>query len=316
MMIRRYTAADQAAWNAFVRASKNAYFLFERGYMDYHADRFRDHSLMAYDDKNRLIALLPAHLSDRTLISHGGLTFGGWITGVRMTTPLMLDLFDHLRQYCAKQNISEVVYKPIPYPYHRLPADEDRFALHVNGADLIARRVMTVIDHRNRLPFQERRIRGVKKARRTNVQISEFGRSGGVLGAARSSLWTAHQTHPAHTLDEIALLRGRFPDNIRLHVACAGSELVAGVLIYVGDQVARAQYIAASERGKALGALDLLFDHLINDAYADRRYFDFGTSHHPANGALDGGLIAQKEGFGGRAVVCDTYRLDYAQERV
>ncbi len=73
--------------------------------------------------------------------------------------------------------------------------------------------------------------------------------------------------------------------------------------------MARSQYIAANEHGKALGALDLLFDHLINDAYAGWRYFDFGTSHNPADDALNVGLITQKEEFGGRAVVCDTYRV-------
>jgi hypothetical protein len=46
MIVRRCTAADQAAWDDFVRTSKNGLFLFERGYMDYHAERFSDHSLL------------------------------------------------------------------------------------------------------------------------------------------------------------------------------------------------------------------------------------------------------------------------------
>ncbi len=88
MIVRRYTAADQAAWDDFVRNSKNGWFLFERGYMDYHADRFSDHSLLVYDDRDRLIALLPAHQRDDALISHNGLTYGGFITGERMKTPV------------------------------------------------------------------------------------------------------------------------------------------------------------------------------------------------------------------------------------
>jgi hypothetical protein len=64
MIVRRYTAADQAAWGDFVRTSKNGLFLFERGYMDYHAERFSDHSLLVYDEKDRLTALLPAPGSD------------------------------------------------------------------------------------------------------------------------------------------------------------------------------------------------------------------------------------------------------------
>ena len=46
--IVRYTAEKADEWNAFVAESKNGTFLFNRGYMDYHADRFVDHSLMFY----------------------------------------------------------------------------------------------------------------------------------------------------------------------------------------------------------------------------------------------------------------------------
>lgn len=309
MIVQRYTAADQAAWDGFVRSSKNGWFMFERGYMAYHADRFADHSLLIYDDKARLIALLPANQRGAALVSHGGLTYGGLISDERMKTPLMLAVFDQLRAYCTKQGITEIVYKAIPYTYHRLPADEDRYALFVNSAELIARRVISVIDQRTRLPFQQRRTRGVKKATQAGVSVSASDDLASYWALLDNVLWTTHQAHPVHSLSEISLLRERFPQNIRLHVACIGGELIAGVLMYVSDQVARAQYIAANEHGKTLGALDLLFDHLINDVYVDRRYFDFGTSHDPADDALSVGLITQKEEFGGRAVVCDTYRV-------
>ena len=53
--IRRYTADRADEWNQFVRASKNGTFLFDRRFMDYHSDRFRDHSLMVFRD-HRLYA--------------------------------------------------------------------------------------------------------------------------------------------------------------------------------------------------------------------------------------------------------------------
>ena len=309
MIVKRYTAADQAAWNDFVRNSKNGWFLFERGYMDYHADRFSDHSLLVYDDRDRLIALLPAHQRDDALISHNGLTYGGFITGERMKTPDMLGVFDHLRTYCADQGIGEIVYKAIPYMYYRLPADEDRYALYVNGAELTARRVITAIDERARLPFQRTRVQCLKRASRAGVQVSVSDDFAGYWTLLGGVLWTRHQAHPVHSLSEISLLRERFPDNIRLYAASIESEMVAGMLVYVSELVARGQYAAANERGKALGALDLLHDHLINDVYADKRYWDCGPSHDPADEELNVGLIDQKEAFGGRTVVADTYRM-------
>ena len=46
--IQRYTSDKQAEWDAFIAQSKNGTFLMQRGYMDYHSDRFVDCSLMFY----------------------------------------------------------------------------------------------------------------------------------------------------------------------------------------------------------------------------------------------------------------------------
>ena len=45
-----------------MKVSKNGTFLFLRAYMDYHSDRFHDHSLMFHNEKGKLIAVLPANI--------------------------------------------------------------------------------------------------------------------------------------------------------------------------------------------------------------------------------------------------------------
>ena len=72
MRLERYTAENAAAWNGFAAAAKNAHFMHQRGYMEYHTDRFTDHSVMAYDDDNRLchIRSICHHIADiRRLLS-------------------------------------------------------------------------------------------------------------------------------------------------------------------------------------------------------------------------------------------------------
>src|SRR4029453_8772018 len=76
----RYSLDRKAAWDEFVARSKNGTFLFRRDYMDYHADRFDDHSLLAYQG-DQLVAVLPANLAGDALVSHGGLTYGGFVAG-------------------------------------------------------------------------------------------------------------------------------------------------------------------------------------------------------------------------------------------
>src|SRR3546814_8817995 len=67
------------AWNALNRHAGNGHFMFDRGFMDYHADRFSDASLMVVEDGTP-IALLPANVADAEAWSHQGLTFDGLVT--------------------------------------------------------------------------------------------------------------------------------------------------------------------------------------------------------------------------------------------
>ncbi len=79
--LERYAPSRASIWDTFVDTSRNGTFLLTRPYMDYHADRFEDCSLMAYKN-GKLRAVLPANISGKTLHSHQGLTYGGWITPV------------------------------------------------------------------------------------------------------------------------------------------------------------------------------------------------------------------------------------------
>ena len=57
--IERYQPGLAAEWAQVLRDAKNGIFLFERAFMEYHGDRFRDASLVAFED-DRPVALLPA----------------------------------------------------------------------------------------------------------------------------------------------------------------------------------------------------------------------------------------------------------------
>jgi hypothetical protein len=70
------------------------------------------------------------------------------------------------------------------------------------------------------------------------------------------------------------------------------------------------QYICASEKGKEVGALDLLFAELLDDVYRSVPCFDFGISTEDDGRYLNTGLIEQKEGFGARAIMHDFYAID------
>lgn len=118
-----------------------------------------------------------------------------------------------------------------------------------------------------------------------------------------------HEAKPVHTAEEMELLATRFPQNIKLFASYKDGVMLAGCLIYESTNVAHAQYMANSNEGCDMGALDLIIDFLVNDYHKDKEYFDFGISNENMGRVLNAGLIAQKEGFGARAVVHDFYQL-------
>ncbi|MCI0457812.1 MAG: hypothetical protein L0Z62_12660, partial [Gemmataceae bacterium] len=128
MIVARYEDRLQPEWDDFVQLSKNGTFLVLRGYMDYHRDRFADHSLMVRDE-GKLLAVLPAHAEGTALVSHGGLTYGGFISGDDMKASLMLDAFEATADYLRARGFVRWLYKTVPHIYHRHPAEEDRYAL-------------------------------------------------------------------------------------------------------------------------------------------------------------------------------------------
>ncbi|HKA05663.1 MAG TPA: GNAT family N-acetyltransferase, partial [Gemmataceae bacterium] len=309
--VERYRDTDVEAWDAFVRASRNGTFQFLRGYVDYHRDRFADHSLLVRDPEGELIAVLPAHSTANRIASHAGLSFGGLVIGPEMKVPIFLRTFEAILLHLQSTGFATLDYKTIPHIYHRQPAEEDRYAMFLLGAQMTRRDILSVVAREDRIPYQSRRTRGIKRASSADVAVREDENLAPYWQLLAATLAERFGAEPVHALDEISQLRARFPDNIRLFTAqSATGELLAGVVVYETERVAHAQYIAASPAGRDASALDLLFDHLLNEVYRNHPYFDFGSSHEDGGRAINAGLIDQKEGFGARAVAHDNYRID------
>ena len=308
MEIRRYRREDKELWNSFVNKARNATFLFDRNYMDYHADRFDDNSFMFYH-KGKLKAVLPANVAGDTLYSHQGLTYGGLLLDKKATVEDVLECFDSMNSWLRENGISKVVYKALPWIYQQYPSEEDLYALTWKcKAQLISRNIASTIVIDNKLKFAESRKSGIRKALSLNIEVGESNDVDGFWHVLEDNLGNRYNAKPVHTSSEMKLLMSRFPNNIRLYVAKMNGEIVGGTIIYVTPQVVHTQYISASVEGKKHGALDLLFDYIINKVYANCRYFDFGKSTEQGGAYLNEPLIFQKEGFGGRGVCYDWYQ--------
>lgn len=313
LVVRPYDADCRPAWDAFVKVSKNGTFLFLRDYMDYHRDRFEDASLVVLRGSD-IAALFPANRRGSEVHSHQGLTYGGLIVSGAATTPDVLDVFDSMLGHLRVSGVRRLHYKTIPWIYHRLPAEEDLYALFRAGAMLSRRDVLSVVPAGRRAPVQHRRIRGAAKAAKQGVSVGPSQDWASYWAMLTASLRERHGVAPVHSLAEIELLASRFPQSIKLFSARIAQEVLAGAVIFETPIVAHVQYIACSGRGRETGALDALFLHLLGEVFADKPFFDFGISSEQQGRVLNRGLIEQKEGFGARAVVHDFYELEILRE--
>lgn len=307
--IRPYVESFKNEWNEFVLNSKNGTFLLNRNYMDYHSDRFDDYSLMVFKN-DKLYCLLPGNIEGDVFYSHKGLTYGGMILDKKSTVEEVLDIFKIIVEHLSERGVKRFVYKCIPHIYHSIPSEEDIYALFRLGASKIGCNISSTILLDNRIKFRDIRKSGIRKAKKNGITVSVEENFSPFWNILDNNLREKFGVKPVHNIDEINLLKSRFHNNIILHCAKLNDEIVAGVLMYLTDNVAHTQYISASPIGKELGALDLLFDNLINSVYANYKYFDFGQSTEENGMILNDKLIYQKEGFGGRAMAYNIYQLD------
>lgn len=327
MEIIRYSAEICETWDDLVRKSRNGTFLFERQFMDYHADRFEDISLL-FTRKGKILGVLPCSAHGDSVVSHGGLTYGGFLLSKFAHAIDVGEMLEAAMQFFKAQNYKSLVIKPIPSIYHTHCSEEELYWLYRKGAVLSARGLSSAIDLTAPLPFSTLRKRKLNKATKSGLMITEN------IPATNRQSWAAywailsevlaeqHAKTPVHTLEEILLLKSRFPKEIQLWVVTdAEGTLVAGTVLFCTSNVIHAQYIAASHEGKELGALDLLFNHIVEKyKYSENTetlavphsrpsFLDFGISTEDAGAYLNEGLIFQKEGFGARSVVYDAYTL-------
>ena len=308
VFIYKYKAENSIIWDRFIDSSKNGTFMLKRAYMDYHSNRFIDNSLMFYIDE-KLVAVLPASKHNTQIRSHGGLTYGGLIMSKKIMVQQVLDIFDALKSYLKENGFESLLYKRIPNIYYRYPSDEDLYALFRCGANLIRRDISSTIYLPSKINFSERRKRGCKHAVKNNIEVRQSFDFERYIELLTDVLKKYHNAIPVHTASELQSLANNFPENIKLYAAYSGNRMLAGVILYVTETVAHAQYIANSDEGRCIGALDCIFDFLINNQFSMIEYFDFGISTENAGLYLNDGLITQKQEFGGRGISYDFYEL-------
>ena len=306
--IRLYQPQDFSLWNTFISSAKNATFLFHRNFMEYHSDRFEDYSLMVLDGE-KIAAVLPANRVGNTLFSHQGLSYGDVVINESIRIKEYIFIVQELMKFLNNNGISNLEIKILPKIYHKTIAEELDYVAFLMKAETIRSDVYLAIDMQKEYKPNRNRKRALKIASQLGIEIKEETKYSNFWNQILNpNLKERFGVKSVHSCEEIEKLAALFPNQIKLFNAYQGTELKAGVVLFLTEKVAHFQYSSGGNDRTDTAALDILFDFVIKK-YSNKKYVSFGSCSEENGLKLNEGLAYWKESFGAIASVQNFQRF-------
>jgi hypothetical protein len=255
--------------------------------------------------------VLPANIKDKELFSHQGLTYGGFVFQNDVKLLTVIKVVEAALAYLNNNGISSLFLKNFPSFFNISSTDELEYVWFLLDAKLYRRDVALVVDLENRISYSGNIRREGNKAQAQGAVIKEDDALTDFWNDVLvPELYSKHGVKPVHTLEEIQLLKNRFPESIKQYNVYLDNSIVAGTTIFLNSKVAHCQYISSNEIGRKSGALNFLFKHLVDQVFQSYKYFDFGIVNENSGRTINGGMLFWKESFGGRSLKQDFYEVN------
>lgn len=306
MQIIRYSAAHQPIWDDFIRKSANGCFLHQRNFMEYHAHRFVDHSLLFFDQEV-LMACLPAHVTNNCLYSHLGLTYAGIIASAKAESRQIF--LQALKDYASEHQFDKLELR-LPPKYYDPALEQHSQDLLEAGFQTQDQTLDLFVDLTTNWIPSPKKTAGYRNGKfnvlkfTVSQDLSEFWNQ-----LLIPKLQERHQARPVHSLQEMELLLSRFPDQILQYYVEVHGEKVGGITLFDFGKILKVQYAAASDMGFRHNAMDFLYQEIIQDARdMGKEFVDMGIVNNP-DGSINEGLLHFKKQLGARTTPVSTASL-------
>jgi len=312
MDIHKLSERDHKNWESFVAQANNGTIFHSLEFLGYHPpDRFKDHHLVV-KDRNNIIALFPAVENRKTIISHQGASYGGFVFKDNLGIHSIYLMVEHTVQYFKRAGFEKIILTQPPLIYYKSPHQYLDFALIKNDFKYLKREVTAVIPLDAAEPlatFHGDARRSTKKAMREGVRVmisEELERFYEIL---KHNLGMRHNVTPTHSLDELIKLHKIFPDKTIFFGAYIKDRMLGGIVIFVANpRVILAFYISHDDKYQNYRPVNLLFYEVIKWGRARGfKYLDLGT--FTLDMTPNWGLGRFKENFSARGFLRDTYEL-------
>lgn len=309
--VKPYQVDLLSDWNRVLQDSINGTFMHSRNFMEYHDNRFKDVSVVIYK-KALPVGIFTANKVAEAVYSHQGLTYGGLILTDRLAMAEIFSVLKEVLRHFNKLGIKMIYIKEIPSFYGTSSLEWMPYCMFLLGAESFRTDLSFAIPLPTSSRFYSKgRQWRINKARKYGLNINETKDFSTFWEKVLvPNLWQRHQVKPVHTLDEIHCLSAFNAPFIRQFEVWEKGEIVAGTTVFETQTTAHTQYISSTPRGRDLGALGLLIDHLVQRVFSHKAFFDFGTVNENEGKNVNRGLMEWKESFGAKPYVHQFYKLD------
>ncbi|MGJ5642328.1 hypothetical protein [Formosa sp. S-31] len=277
--------------------------------MDYHSDRFQDYSLMVFKGE-QLVALFPANQVENALYSHQGLSYGGILVKASVRIEIYTRIVGALLDFVLNEGFDCIYIKELPPVYHKSLSLEFDYLLGYLPSECVKTDSYFVIDDLEHYQPNRNRKRALKVAQSQDIQIVKSNDITFFWEAILAkNLQERFNVLPVHKVDEMTRLMQAFPENIEFYTALRNTDVLAGVVLFVMEDIVHFQYSSGDDLRSETGGLDLLF-HAIIEKYSYKKFVSFGSSSTDSSLKINTGLAYWKESFGAKVIPQRTYKLD------
>ncbi len=315
--IEKYSSKHNSFWDDYIWESDNGTLFHTRKFLSYHPEgRFCDHSII-FKSANKVKALFPAIEieldKDKTLFSHRGSSFGGFVfrdLGIKDA----FKITDSLKEYGRENKFSRIIITTPPLIYMSKYSNYFDFAFLQNGFRYMKREISSIVQlsgNENSVlnAFRAEARTAVRKSIKSGVQVRLSNDYEEYYEILKKNLRMRHNVNPTHTLAELIKLKDMFPDHIHLWGAYLEDKLIAGVVNFIcNNNVVLAFYISDDKAYQNYRPVNQLFYQIFQWCLQKNfNFYDFGI--FTVNMEPNWGLGKFKESFGARGLFRDTFEI-------
>lgn len=219
----------------------------------------------------------PSPNGDTSIVIPGGASFGGPVAQRRLRVEDYVDMLSALVDYSQGQGHAQIEWTP-PLPHHGAEGGEEAefaalqlgFHVHIAGLESVA---CLPVTHDSKFQNLLRRCQRESIEYVGDIELDAFY-------PTLEGVYSRHEARPTHSREELAILKARFPQDIRFVGAQKGGQLAATACLFRISPVSELVfYMCTVDKYKKENPMMLLIAEDMKQAYARGcKYYNFGTS--------------------------------------